>query len=74
MYILFTYQKTLLHTLFCWFLKSPKAFSVSLNLKKSDVHKTRANNFCAINDDSLIEKHFKETYPEELELRKEIYL
>ena len=26
----FTYQKTLLYTLFCLFLKSPKAFSVSL--------------------------------------------
>ena len=30
----FTYQKTLLHTLFCLFLKLPKAFSVSLNLVK----------------------------------------
>ena len=28
----FTYQKTLLHTLFCLFLKSSKAFSVSLKL------------------------------------------
>ena len=27
----FTYQKTLLHTLFCLILKSQKAFSVSLN-------------------------------------------
>ena len=27
---IFTYQKTLLHTLFCLLLKSPKAFSVSL--------------------------------------------
>ena len=27
----FTYQKTLIHTLFCLFLKSFKAFSVSLN-------------------------------------------
>ena len=26
----FTYQKALLHTLFCLFLKLPKAFSVSL--------------------------------------------
>ena len=26
----FTYQKSLLHTLFCFFLKSSKAFSVSL--------------------------------------------
>ena len=26
----FTYQKTLLHTLFCLFLKSSKAFSVSV--------------------------------------------
>ena len=26
----FTYQKTLLHTLFCFFLKSSKTFSVSL--------------------------------------------
>ena len=28
---IFTYQKALLHTLFCLFLKSSKAFSVSLN-------------------------------------------
>ena len=31
----FTYQKSLLHTLFCLFLKSSKAFSVSLNEKKN---------------------------------------
>ena len=29
-YTTFTYQKKLLHTLFCFFLKSSKAFSVSL--------------------------------------------
>ena len=28
----FTYQKTLLHTLFCWLVQSSKAFSVSLIL------------------------------------------
>ena len=30
----FTYQKTLLHILFCLFLKSSKAFSVSFNMKQ----------------------------------------
>ena len=29
----FTYQKTLLHTLFCLFLKPSKAFSVSLRMR-----------------------------------------
>ena len=34
----FTYQKTLLHTLFCLFLKSSKAFCVSLKqLRDADV-------------------------------------
>ena len=31
----FTYQETLIHTLFCLFLKSSKIFSVSLNKKQS---------------------------------------
>ena len=31
----FTFQKTLLHTLFCLFLKSSKAFSVSINFTKN---------------------------------------
>ena len=30
----YTYQKTLLHTLFCLFLKSLKTFTVSLSYKK----------------------------------------
>ena len=30
----FTYQKTLLHTLFCLFLKSLKAFNVSLAIHR----------------------------------------
>ena len=34
---IFTYQKTLLHTLFCLFLKSSKAFSISLIIVSHDV-------------------------------------
>ena len=34
----FTYQKTLLHTLFCLYLKSSKAFSVSSKIKNSTYH------------------------------------
>ena len=37
----YTNQKTLLHTLFCLFLKSLKAFSVSLILRKTPVLKDR---------------------------------
>ena len=39
----FTYQKTLLHTLFYLFLKSSKAFSVSLNLRPQKWFKSRPN-------------------------------
>ena len=36
------YQKTLLHALFCLFLKSSKAFSVSLRvLGQLDAHKSK---------------------------------
>lgn len=47
-----------------------------LNLKKSDPHKTHslANDFaliCAISDNGLFEKHFKEFFPEKLELKKD---
>ena len=34
----FTYQKTLLHLIFCLFLKSLKAFSVSLSIVQSDFY------------------------------------
>ena len=39
----FTYQKTLLHTLFCLFSKSPKAFNVSLMLQYLDIEEVIYN-------------------------------
>ena len=36
----FTYQQTLLHTLFCLFLKSSKAFSVFWRRSEDDAHDT----------------------------------
>ena len=50
-----------------------------MNLKKSNLNKAHrfTNTFyfiddlCAINDNDLFEKYFKEIYPEELKLKKE---
>lgn len=50
-----------------------------MNSKKSNLHKARSftntfyfiDDFYAINDNYLFEKHFKEIYLEELELKKE---
>lgn len=50
-----------------------------MNLKKSNLNKARrfTNTFyfiddlCAINDNDLFEKYFKEIYPEELKLKRE---
>ena len=63
-YIYFTYQKTLLHTLFCLFLKLLKAFSVSLRslfsvaLFSSRIHSGRGKKLTSTY--MHINRHFKD--------------
>ena len=63
----FTYQKTLLYTLFCLFLESSKAFSVSLIISPLSLH-----NFCiylTVKTSYRFRKDFRDT-PSEIQEEK----
>ena len=68
-------------TVLPWAKKSPRLREVQkrppviglkkLNLQKAGSSASTCDYLCPINDNGSFEKHFKEIYPEELELKKE---